>query len=284
MRKATSFFKTMILFAGLTALIVGISYLIGGRGAMMSGLLIAVVMNFFAYWFSDKMVLMGTGAQPLDPNSAPELYNDTKDLAHKMGIPMPKLYITADTQPNAFATGRNPKNGVVCVTEGLVRALDRNEVRGVIAHELAHIKNYDILISSVAAVFAAAISNIGNFFFIFGGGSQQENRSPLAAIGEIAMLVLAPVAAMLIQFAISRTREYEADATAAEYTGRPQDLARALLKIEQVARATPMDVNPAYASLFIQNPFSGEGMMELFSTHPLTEKRVAKLMRMKHRP
>lgn len=283
MKKLTSFFKTMILFAGLTALVMGVSYAVGGQQMMFTGLLLSAGMNFFAYWFSDKMVLMGAGAQPLDPAAAPELYDDTKELAAKMKIPMPKLYISPDPQPNAFATGRNPANGVVCVTEGLIRSLDRGEVRGVIAHELAHIKNYDILISSVAAVFAAALSNIGNFFFFFGGNREGENNNPLSAIGGIIMLILAPIAAMLLQFAISRAREYEADATAAHYTGRPRDLAHALIKIEQIAHAAPMAVNPAYASLYIQNPLHGGGIMELFSTHPLTEKRVAKLMRMQQR-
>lgn len=273
----------MILFAGLTALIMAVSYLLGGRQALLIGFVLAAVMNFVSYWFSDKLVLMGTGAQPLTKDQAPELFRDTEELVHRMGIPMPKLYMTEDPQPNAFATGRNPKNGVVCVTRGLVSNLSRNEIRGVIAHELGHIKNYDILISSVAAVMAGALSSLADMFFWFGmGRNNEENNSPASAIGSVLLIILAPIAAMLLQFAISRSREYEADATAAHYTGHPQDLAQALIRIEQIATAHPMAVNPAYASLFIQNPFRTQGIMELFSTHPLTEKRVARLMRMKH--
>lgn len=285
MRQVTSYLKTMILFAGLTGLIMAFSYLIGGRGALLMGLMIAVVMNFIAYWFSDKMVLAGTGAQPLSKDQAPHVYHDIEELAHKMNLPMPKIYLVNDMQPNAFATGRNPSNGVVAVTRGLVEHLDRNEVRGVLAHELGHIKNYDILIATIAAVFAGAISSIADIFMwgsIFGGGNNDEEEgNPMNAIGGILMLFIAPIAAMLLQFAISRTREYEADATAAQYTGHPQDLANALVKIERIARNHPMAVNPAYASLFIQNPFHAQGIMELFSTHPATEKRIARLMRIK---
>lgn len=249
----------------------------------MIGFIISVVMNIGAYWFSDKMVLAGTGAKPITKSQAPELFEDVEELSHKMKLPMPKIFVVDEMQPNAFATGRNPAHGVVAVTRGLVENLSRAEIRGVLAHELGHIKNYDILTSTVAAVFAGAISSIADIFFwtsMF-GGSDDDDGNPLSAIGGIVLLIVAPVAAMLIQFAISRTREYEADATAAHYTKAPEDLAHALVKIERIAHSRPMAVNPAYASLFIQNPFQAKGIMELFSTHPLTEKRIAHLMRMK---
>lgn len=283
MKAITSYFKTAILLAGLTALVMVFSYIIGGRSAIYIGFILALVMNFVAYWFSDKMVLMGTGAKPLERAQAPQLFDDVEELAKKMSLPMPRLYLVDEVQPNAFATGRNPKNGVVAVTRGLVENLDRNEVRGVLAHELGHIKNYDILISTIAAVLAGALASVADMFFWFGlgGGNDEEDSGPVGMIGSILMIILAPFAAMLLQFAISRSREYEADVTAAQYTKAPEDLAHALVKIERIAHARPMHVNPAYASLFIQNPFNAKGIMELFSTHPTTEKRIARLMRMK---
>lgn len=278
MNNAVSYFKTTILLAGMTALIVGISYMIGGSNAIFIGLGIALVMNGVSYWFSDKIVLSMAGAQPLDKRQAPDIYQDVSILAKKMNIPMPKLYVSPDMQPNAFATGRNPSHGVVCVTQGLLQALPRDEIRGVLAHELAHIKNYDILTSSVAAVLAGAISSIAELFFWFGLGRNDEESSPLSAVGSILMLILAPIAAMLIQFAISRTREYAADETAARYTGEPRALANALVTIQRVAQIAPMHHSPAISSLYIQNPGGLSGIQELFSTHPLTEKRVEKLL------
>lgn len=282
MRQVISYFKTMILFAGLTGLVMALCYILGGRNALYFGFLFAVVLNFGAYWFSDKMVLAGTGAQQIDRTEAPQLYDDVNELRKKMNLPMPKLYIIDEIQPNAFATGRNPNHSVVAVTRGLMENLERDEMRGVLAHELGHIKNYDILISSVAAVFAGAISSIGDLFFWTGfmGGNNDDDDNPMGAFGGILMMIIAPIAAMLIQFAISRTREYEADATAAQYTKDPKALASALIKIERIATQRPMRVNPAYAGLFIQNPFQLKGVMELFSTHPLTEKRISHLMRL----
>lgn len=284
MNTIMSYFKTTILLAGMTSLIIGVSYMIGGSSAVFIGLGIALVMNGVSYWFSDRIVLSMAGAKPLDKDQAPEIYEDTRLLAKKMNIPMPKLYISQDMQPNAFATGRDPKHGVVCVTQGLLQTLSPDEVRGVIAHELAHIKNYDILTSSIAAVMAGAISSIAEMFFWFGmlggGGNDEESNNPLSAVGRILMLILAPIAAMLIQFAISRTREYAADATAAQYTGEPRALANALVTIQRVAQVAPMHHSPAISSLYIQNPGGLSGIQELFSTHPLTEKRVEKLLHM----
>jgi heat shock protein HtpX len=283
MGKTVSYFKTTILLAGLTGLILAISYALGGSNALIIGFVIALVMNLGSYWFSDKIVLKMAGAKELSRSNAPELFEDTAALAKKMKLPMPKLYMSPDVQPNAFATGRDPKHGVVCVTQGLVQGLSREEVRGVIAHELAHIKNYDILISSIAAVLAGAISSVGEIFFWTGlaGGNNDEDRGPLGAVATLVMIIIAPIAAMLIQFAISRTREYAADATAAEYTGNPKALAHALIKIQQIATTYPMQHSAAISSLYIQNPGGLQGIQELFSTHPLTEKRVEKLMNMK---
>lgn len=282
MGKTVSYIKTTILLAGLTGLILAISYALGGSNALIIGFIVAFVMNVGSYWFSDKIVLSMAGANELSREDAPDLFEDTAALARKMKLPMPKLYMSPDLQPNAFATGRDPKHGVVCVTQGLVQGLSREEVRGVIAHELAHIKNYDILISSIAAVLAGAISSVGDIFFWTGlaGSGDDKERGPLGAIATLVMIIIAPIAAMLIQFAISRTREYAADATAAEYTGNPKALAHALIKIQQIATAYPMQRNAAISSLYIQNPGGLQGIQELFSTHPLTEKRVEKLMNM----
>jgi heat shock protein HtpX len=279
MTKVVSFFKTTILLAGLTGLILIISYLIGGTSALLIGLGIALVMNIGSYWFSDKIVLSMAHAKPLERSDAPDVYQDVAHLAKKMDIPMPKLYVSEEAQPNAFATGRDPKHGVVCVTRGLMQHLERSEMRGVLAHELAHIKNYDILTSSIAAVMAGGISGFAELFFWFGMGSSEDSPNPFGIIGSLAMVILAPIAAMLIQFAISRTREYAADATAAEYTGEPRSLANALVRIQEIAEAAPMRSNPAMSSLYIQNPGGFDGIQELFSTHPLTRKRVERLIR-----
>lgn len=280
MRKVNEYLKTTILLAGLTALIMSMSYMLGGTSALLIGFGIALVMNAGAYWFSDRMVLAMAGAQELPKDQYIDLHDDIKRLSHKMKIPVPKLYMSADMQPNAFATGRDPKHGVVCVTRGLIEGLDQDEIRGVLAHELAHIKNYDILTSTIAAVLAGAISSVAEMMFWFGGANRDEdNANPLSMVGSIMMLILAPVAAMLLQFAISRTREYAADAMAAEYTKDPKALARALIKIQHIAENHPMQHNPAISSLYIQNPGGLQGIQELFSTHPLTQKRVERLMK-----
>jgi heat shock protein HtpX len=285
MGKLESYFKTAILLAGLTALVMGVSYALGGRSAIWIGFAISLVMNLGAYWFSDKMVLTATGAREISESDAPHIFADVRELSKEMGIPMPRLYMTDDPQPNAFATGRDPAHGAVAVTRGIVDALDRDEIRGVLAHELAHIKNYDILISTIAAVMAGTISSITDIFMwsgLLGGGrNEEQDRGPLGAVAGLISIILAPIAAMLIQFAVSRSREYAADATAAEYTKDPRSLAQALVKIQRIAQAHPMQVNPSYAPLYIQNPIGGQFFAELFSTHPLTEKRVAKLMHMK---
>lgn len=281
MRRVNEYFKTTILLAGLTALIMTMSYLLGGTNALIFGFGIALLMNAGAYWFSDRMVLAMAGAHEIPKHEFIDLHDDLKQLSHKMKIPVPRLFMSADMQPNAFATGRGPQHGVVCVTRGLVEGLNRDEIRGVLAHELAHIKNYDILTSTIAAVLAGAISSVAEMMFWFGGGlNNDEEGGPLSAVGSILMLILAPIAAMLLQFAISRTREYAADALAAEYTKDPKALARALVKIQHIAENYPMHHNPAISSLYIQNPGGLQGIQELFSTHPLTQKRVERLMKM----
>lgn len=266
--------KTFVLLAALTAILGVVGYLFAGNNGLVIFLIISVVMNIATYWFSDKIALSMSGAQPLDRGQAPQLYADTEILASRMGIPMPKMYMSPEPQPNAFATGRNPQHGVVCVTQGLIQTLNRDEVNGVIAHELAHIKNNDILITTVAAVIAGAVSSIANIGIWF-GGSDDEDRNPLFGI---LVLILAPIAATLVQLAISRAREYSADAGAAKVIGTGKPLADALIKIEGIAAQHPMDINPALSSLYIANPLRGGGIMELFSTHPSTESRIQKLL------
>jgi heat shock protein HtpX len=271
--------KTGLLLAVLTALLGVIGYLISGVGGLATFLLLGVILNFISYWFSDRVALMMAGAEPLQESQAPEIYSDTAVLSKAMGIPMPRLYYTKDQQPNAFATGRNPENSAVCVTQGLVNVLNRDEIRGVLAHELGHIKNRDVLISTIAAVIAGAVSSIAQIGVFFSGSSSDRDRNPLV---DLVVLLFAPISATLIQLTISRTREYEADATAARYTTRPQDLANALIKIESAVNQIPyVEANPSLSSLFISNPFRGNGLLELLSTHPPTAKRVEKLMAMK---
>jgi heat shock protein HtpX len=271
--KLSYFFKTGIFFAALTALLILLGYFISGTIGAIIFLIIALVTNLGMYWFSDKIALRMAGAQELDPALYPTIVEDVTVLSKKMGIPMPRLYMSPELQPNAFATGRNPKNSAVCLTEGIVKVLNRRELEGVIAHELAHIKNRDTLIATLAAVLAGVISSISQIGMFFSSGSDEE-RNPIT---DLLMVIAAPVVAMIVQLAISRSREYLADATAASYTGDPEALALALQKIEHYATQVPLNVNPAMSSLYISNPFSGGGLMELFSTHPRTEKRISRL-------
>jgi heat shock protein HtpX len=270
--------KTAILMAGLTGLFLAIGYLIGGQSGMLIALLIAAAMNLWAYWNSDKAVLRIYGAQPADEGTAPDLYRMVAGLAHNAGLPMPKLYIMNNPQPNAFATGRNPQNSAVAVTTGLLERLSPEEVSGVIAHELAHVKNRDTLTMTITATLAGAISMLANFGLWFGASSDRNN--PMGAIGTILLVILAPLAAMLVQFAISRSREYEADRVGSQISGRPMWLASALGKIHNAAQRidnVAAERNPATAHLFIINPLHGQSMDNLFSTHPSTANRIARL-------
>src|SRR6187397_2578529 len=275
-----NYFRTAMLLAGLTALFMGVGYLIGGQTGAMIALVIAAGMNLFSYWNSDRMVLSMHGAQEVDARSAPELFNLVATLAGRAGLPMPRVFLMDNPQPNAFATGRNPENAAVAVTTGLVESLNREELAGVIAHELAHIKNHDTLLMTVTASIAGAISMLGQFGMLFGGN--RDNHGP-GIIGSIAMMILAPLGAMLVQMAISRTREYAADDLGGRIVGQPMALASALVKISNAAHAIPNEEaerNPATAHMFIINPLSGRGMDNLFSTHPSTENRIAELQRL----
>jgi heat shock protein HtpX len=269
--------KVFMLMAGLTALFAAIGGYLGGQGGMMMALLFAGGMNFFMYFASDRMVLRMYRARIVSPAEAPELYGLVDRLRQRAGLPMPTVAIAPQDQPNAFATGRNPEHAVVCVTEGILRHLDREELEGVIAHELAHIKNRDMLLQTVTATVAGAISNLAWIGMLAGGrGDDEEGSNPIAGL---LMMILAPIAASLVQMAISRQREFKADAVGAEIHGRPLALASALRKLEMGARQIPMHVAPAAAPLAQVNPlaFSGGAMMKLFSTHPPTEERVARL-------
>ncbi|HLP15418.1 MAG TPA: zinc metalloprotease HtpX [Bacteroidota bacterium] len=271
--------KTAFLMTLMTLLVVSVGYYLGGQGGMVMAFFFAVVMNFGSYWFSDKIVLRMYGAQEVTEQDQPQLYRMTRDLTARAGLPMPKLYIIQGDQPNAFATGRNPEHAAVAVTESIMRLLTIDELRGVIGHELGHVKHRDILIGTIAATFAGAISmlaHMAQWAMIFGGrrSDDDEGGSP---IGTLVMIIVAPIAALLIQMAISRSREYLADEAGAEYSGNPLLLAGALKKLQARAEAAPMDVNPATAHMFIVNPLSGGGLMTLFSTHPPLEERVARL-------
>lgn len=275
----SSYFRTAMLLAGLTALFMGVGFLIGGKGGMMIAFAVAIAMNFFSYWKSGDMVLSMHGAEEVNERSAPEFYGMVRELAQRAELPMPKVYIMHEDQPNAFATGRNPENAAVAATTGLLNSLTREEVAGVMAHELAHVKNHDTLIMTITATIAGAISMLANFGFMFSGN--RENNSPFGIIGSIAMMILAPIAAMIVQMAISRAREYEADKIGAEICGRPDWLATALQKIAGEAAHSEnyaAERNPATAHMFIINPLSGARMDNLFSTHPATENRIAALM------
>jgi heat shock protein HtpX len=271
-----SYFKTAILLAGLAGLFMGVGYLLGGAGGAMIALVIAAGMNLFAYWNSDRMVLSMHGAQEVDARSAPDLVRLVADLAARAGLPMPRVFIMDNPQPNAFATGRNPQNAAVAVTTGLMGSLSREELAGVIAHELAHIKNHDTLLMTVTATIAGAISMLAQFGMFFGGN---RNNGP-GIIGSLAMMILAPLGAMLVQMAISRTREYAADDLGARICGQPMWLASALAKIANASHQVPnmeAERNPATAHLFIINPLSGHGVDSLFATHPATENRIRAL-------
>jgi heat shock protein HtpX len=273
--------KTAVLMAAITALFVAIGSVLGGRQGMAIALVVALGMNFFSYWFSDKLVLKMYRAQEVDATSAPQFYRMVAELAQRAELPMPKVYLIQEDAPNAFATGRNPQNAAVAATTGILRVLSERELRGVMAHELAHVKHRDILISTVSATMAGAISMLANFAMFF-GGRDSEGR-PVNPIASIAVMLLAPLAASLIQMAISRAREFEADRGGAEISGDPQALASALQKIQHYARGTHLEAaerHPETAQMMIMNPLSGGGLRGLFSTHPSTEERVARLLAM----
>ena len=276
-RKNVSYLRTAILLAAMTALFMGVGYLIGGQSGMVIAFLVAAAMNLFAYWNSDKMVLRMYGAREVDARSAPELYDMVSQLARAADLPMPKVYIMENPQPNAFATGRNPANAAVAVTTGLMQTLEREELAGVISHELAHIKHRDTLLMTITATIAGAISMLANFGMFFGG---RNDSNGAGIFGTLALVILAPLAAALVQMGISRTREYEADRIGAEISRQPLWLASALQKISRVAERVPnlpAEQNPASAHLFIVNPLSGARMDNLFSTHPNVENRVERL-------
>ncbi|MBP7242878.1 zinc metalloprotease HtpX [Amaricoccus sp.] len=275
-----NYFRTMLLLAALTALFMGVGYLIGGTGGMMIAFLFAVGTNALAFWNSDKMVLRMHGAEPVTRASAPDLWDMVATLAKQADLPMPKVYVIRQDQPNAFATGRNPDNAAVAATTGILALLTREELAGVIAHELAHIKNRDTLTMTIAATVAGAISMLAQFGFFFGGAGGDRERNPLGPFGMILAVLFAPMAAALIQMTISRTREYAADRMGAQIARDPIGLADALRKIATYAHRIPMasaERNPASAPLFIINPLSGARMDNLFSTHPRTENRIAAL-------
>ncbi len=273
--------KTLILLASLSALIIWMGGMIGGKGGATVAVVIALVMNFASYWWSDKIVLSMYRAKEVSPDQAPELYSATQELAQNAGLPMPKLYIIPEETPNAFATGRNHNHSAVAVTAGIMRLLNMEELKGVIAHELAHIKHYDILISSIAATISTAITYLAYMAMFFGGGRDDNRGNPIALI---AMMILAPLAATIIRMAISRTREYLADQGGAEICGNPLHLAQALRKLGQASGRSRMHVSEQVADstahMFIANPLTGKGLASLFSTHPPMEDRVARLENM----
>jgi heat shock protein HtpX len=278
-------FKTGLLLAVLTAMLVLIGGAIGGQQGMVVAFVIALVMNFVSYWFSDKIVLAAYGARPIDEAAAPRLYAIVRRLATRAGIPMPRVYLVPSETPNAFATGRNPQHAVVAVTEGIMRILDEEELEGVLAHELSHVKNRDVLISTIAATLAGAITylaHMAQWAAMFGGRGRDDEEGGSNPIAMILLAVLAPIAAMLVQMAVSRSREFQADATGAQVAGRPWGLAKALEKLQMANEAVPMaDATPATAHLFIVNPLSGQTLMRLFSTHPPLEERIARLRAMR---
>jgi heat shock protein HtpX len=269
--------RTTILMATLGGLLVVIGAAIGGPSTALTFLFIALAMNLLMYFFSDKMALKMSRAQPIEESEAPRLYQIVRELTTRADLPMPRLYMIPQDQPNAFATGRNPKNSAVAVTRGITKLLSEDELRGVLAHELAHIRNRDILIQTIASAFGSAITYLAYMFMWFGG----DDESPLGMVAALGMVLLAPIAASIIQLSISRQREYAADAGGAEICGNPESLASALLRLEQGAAAMPMQVNQASEPLYIVKPFSGKGMANLFSTHPPIEERVRRLRQMR---
>ncbi|HEY8000765.1 MAG: zinc metalloprotease HtpX [Vicinamibacteria bacterium] len=269
--------RTTILMATLGGLLIAIGYAIGGIQIASVFLAIALVMNFVAYFFSDKIAIASARAKPLEESEAPRIYQMVRELTTRAGLPMPRLYMIPSDQPNAFASGRGPKHSVVAVTSGITKLLSEDELRGVISHELAHISNRDILTQSVASAIGAMITYLAYFALWFGG----DDDSPVGLIGSLAMVLLAPIAASLIQLAVSRQREYAADATGAQFCGNPESLASALLRLEEGAQAMPMQVNQATEPLYIVKPFKGGGIAGLFSTHPPIEERVRRLRQMR---
>jgi heat shock protein HtpX len=281
-------FKTTLLLSLLTVLLVAMGGAVGGSGGMLIAFVMAAVMNFGSYWFSDKIVLRMYNAQEITRSENPAFYDMVERLAQRAHLPMPKVYIIPDQSPNAFATGRNPSHAAVAATEGILRILSPEELEGVMAHELGHVKNRDILISTIAATFAGAISMIGSMLqwgAMLGAGRDDEEGGGLGGlVGSLAMAILAPFMAMLIQMAVSRSREYLADATGAEICGKPRALASALGRLQQASQMIPMhDATPATAHMFIVNPLTGGGLMSLFSTHPPMEERIARLQAMAQR-
>ena len=269
----TTQLRTWVLIAGLTALLFGIGFLLGGKFVYIF-VFFGIAMNVAGYWFSDKIALAASRAKPVSEQEAPQLYKILRDLTERAGLPMPRVYTIPSDQPNAFATGRNAKHAAVAVTDGLMRNLPEDQIRGVLAHELAHVKNHDILVTSIAAMVAATITMIANilqFAFIFGG---EEDENPIAAL---ATIIIAPIAAALIQLAISRQREFLADATGARILGTGKPLADALETLEKGVQAAPLQVNPATAALYIVHPFRGQGIQSLFSTHPPLAERIRRL-------
>ncbi len=266
--------RTTLLLATLTGLLVVIGALIGGAQTAFIFLLIGAAMNLGSWWFSDRIALRMAGAQPIEESQAPQIYAMTRDLCQTAGLPMPRMYVIPQNQPNAFATGRNPENAAVAVTVGITKLLSPDELKGVIAHELAHIRNRDTLTQAVAATIGGAITYLAYMLLWFGGS---DNNNPLGAVGALAMVLLAPLAATLIQMGISRQREFSADATGAQFCGNPESLASALLRLEEGAKQIPMDVNQATECLYIVKPLRGGGMSNLFSTHPPIEERVRRL-------
>ncbi len=274
--------KTFLLLAGLTVFLVFMGKVIGGRGGMYIAFILTLGMNFFSYWFSDKIVLRMYGAQEVTPAEAPELHHMVEDLCREAGLPKPRVYIIPDDSPNAFATGRNPEHAAVAATQGIMRILTPEELKGVLAHEIGHVRNRDILISTIAATMAGAImilADMARFAAIFGGSRDDDEGGGI--IGVIVMSIVAPLAAMLIQMANSRSREYLADETGARLAHNPQSLASALGKLARGVEQRPMDASPSTAHMFIVNPLTGGGLVNLFSTHPPIEDRIARLRAMR---
>ncbi|PYN02503.1 MAG: zinc metalloprotease HtpX [Candidatus Rokuibacteriota bacterium] len=278
-------FKTGFLLAVLTMMLVLLGGAFGGRQGMLIAFVIALLMNFFSYWFSDKMVLAAYGAQPIEEAAAPRLYAIVHRLVTRAGIPMPRVYLIPSETPNAFATGRNPEHAAVAVTEGIMRILDEEELEGVLAHELSHVKNRDVLISTIAATLAGAITylaHMAQYAAMFGGRRDDDEEGGSNPIAAILLAILAPIAALLVQMAVSRAREFQADATGAQVAGKSWGLAKALEKLQMANEAAPMaQATPATAHLFIVNPLSGQTLMRLFSTHPPLEERIARLRAMR---
>ena len=277
---STNSLKTVLLLGTLSGFVVVAGNLVGGRGGMMLGLLLAVGMNVFSYFFSEKMALSSSGAIRTSPTEHPQIYNRiapmTERLCQRMGIPMPKLWVLNEASPNAFATGRNPANSSVAVSTGLLEIMDDREVEAVIAHELGHIKHRDILISSIAATLGAAITSIAQMAYFFGGRHSDEDEG-VSPIGAFAMMMLAPLAAGVIQMAVSRTREFSADAAAAKYTGSPEGLISGLSKLERASQRIPMEASPSMSHMYIIPTLNRQWFAKLFSTHPPTQERIAKL-------